>query len=306
VGWRKLGRVYVAGDEHDWALTHAYCPTSMLLDEERIRVFVAFLDAEKVGRVGYVDVSAQNPLEVLEVSRQPVLDVGGPGCFDDSGVTPLSLCEGDEGLRLYYAGWQLGVRVRYFLFLGLAVSFDGGASFQRASRAPVLDRSDAEPLIRTGAHVQRDGDCWRMWYAGGDSWVSDGGKEVPSYPLRYLESRDGIEWGPSGEACLEPVAGAEIGFARPCIVEDAGRLRMWFSIRPAGGEGYRLGYAESDDGRHWERLDERAGIGLSDSGWDSEAIGLSCLQPTKYGTYLFYNGNGFGEAGFGAALEEPD
>lgn len=306
MGWQKLGRVYVAAGEHDWMRSHAYCPTSMLLDEERIRVFVAFLDGEKVGRVGYVDVSAENPLEVLEVSQRPVLDVGEPGCFDDSGVTPLSLCDADDGLRLYYAGWQLGVGVRYFLFLGLAVSSDGGASFERASRAPVLERSDAEPLIRTGAHVQHDGARWRMWYAGGDSWVPDGDKEVPSYPLRYLESEDGIEWGPSGEVCLEPQPGSEIGFARPGVLADAERLRMWFSIRPVGGRGYRLGYAESAEGRQWERLDDRAGIDVSEDGWDSEMIGLSCLQPTKYGTYLFYNGNNFGETGFGAALEVPD
>jgi hypothetical protein len=303
--WRKLGPVYVATGERDWALSHAFCPTSMMLDEERIRVYVAFLDAEKTGRVGYVDVEAANPLNVLAVSHDPVLDVGFPGGFDDNGVTPLSLCSDGERLRLYYAGWQLGVRVRYSLFLGLAVSPDGGNSFQRHSRVPVLERSDAEPLMRTGAHVRPgEGGRWRMWYAGGDRWVEDGGKMVPSYPLRYLESPDGTSWGPTGTVCLD-LGDEEIGFARPFVIEDGGRLRMWYSIRRVG-KGYRLGYAESEDGLDWDRRDDLVGIDLSEHGWDSEMVGLACIQQTKHGTYLFYNGNNFGETGFGAAVaDEP-
>jgi hypothetical protein len=69
--WQKLGLVYVANREQSWATSHAYIPTSMMLDEETIRVYVAFLDSEKVGRVGYVDVAAKNPLEILKISDRP-------------------------------------------------------------------------------------------------------------------------------------------------------------------------------------------------------------------------------------------
>jgi len=150
--WRKLGRVYVADGDREWAASHAYCPTSIQLDEERIRVYVAFLDRDRVGRVGYVDVDAGDPTKVLDVSKDPVLDVGEAGMFDDNGVTPLSISRDGEEIRLYYAGWQLGVKVRYFLFLGLATSSDGGMSFQRRRRVPVLERSDSEPVVRSSAH----------------------------------------------------------------------------------------------------------------------------------------------------------
>ena len=91
--WKKLGRVYVARGEYDWAQTHAYMPTSMLLDGERIRIYCAFLDKQQVGRLGFVDVEARNPLKVLGVSRKPVLDIGELGTFDDSGVTPMSIVD---------------------------------------------------------------------------------------------------------------------------------------------------------------------------------------------------------------------
>jgi hypothetical protein len=128
---------------------------------------------------------------------------------------------------------------------------------------------------------------------------------IPTYALRYLESHDGLEWGPQGEACLTP-RGDEIGFGRPFVLERGnGGLQMWYSIRTRKNR-YRIGYAESPDGLSWERRDDRAGIDASESGWDSEMVALASLQETRYGTYLFYNGNNFGETGFGAALLSAD
>src|SRR5262245_51920260 len=123
--WQKLGLVYVAHGEQPWAASHAFIPTAHLLDEERIRVYVAFLDREKIGRLGFVDVAARDPRRVLRVSAQPALDVGRAGTFDDNGITPVCVLEHNGRLYLYYVGWQLGVRVRYYLFVGLAVSTDG-------------------------------------------------------------------------------------------------------------------------------------------------------------------------------------
>lgn len=297
--FRKLGRVYVAQGEAAWQRSHAYCPTSLLLDGgDRIRVYCAFLDGDGVGRLGWVDVDGSDPTRVLDVSRAVALDTGLAGTFDDNGVTPLSVCEVGDRIRLYYAGWQLGVRVRYFLFTGLAESVDGGATFERVSATPVLERSDAELLVRTGGHVRRSGSGWRMWYAGGSTWRGD----KPTYDLRHLESTDGVTWGPSGMVCLRP-APDELGFGRPCVLEDDGTFRMWYSVRTLA-RGYRIGYAESDDGLVWERQDARAGIDVSGSGWDSEMIGLSCLQRTAHGLLLFYNGNNYGETGFGVAIAE--
>ena len=38
--------------------------------------------------------------------------------------------------------------------------------------------------------------------------------------------------------------------------------------------------------------------------WDSQMVGLAALLETAYGTYLFYNGNGYGATGFGVAVAE--
>jgi predicted GH43/DUF377 family glycosyl hydrolase len=298
--WKKLGLVYVANGEQSWTTSHAYIPTSMMLDEETIRVYVAFLDRENVGRVGYVDISAKNPLEILKVSDRPVLDIGELGTFDDNGVTPICILKSGSKIYMYYVGWQVGVKVRYYLLTGLATSDDGGETFLRHSRVPVLERSDKELFVRTAAHVHQDDDKWKIWYVAGDKWIDVNNKQVPTYNLRYLESKDGINWGKEGKVCLDLDPESEYGFGRPFVIKENDLYKMWYSIRSVN-KGYRIGYAESLDGINWNRQDNRVGIDVSEQGWDSEMICFSCIQKTKYGSYMFYNGNNYGETGFGVA-----
>lgn len=299
--WKKLGMIYCADGQLDWAFSHAFIPTSIVLGDGRIRVYAAFLDSSRVGRVGYVDLDASNPLRILKVSRRPVLNVGEPGTFDDSGVTPISILQYEGKLYLYYIGWQLGVKARYFLFTGLAVSRDGGESFERYSRVPILDRSEEEPFIRSAAHVHCDSGSWRMWYVAGNRWIHVHGKQVPRYNIRTLESADGISWGKKGTVCLDLANDDEFGFGRPFVIQEDRLYRMWYSIRSIS-KSYRLGYAESQDGKSWLRKDEEVGIDVSESGWDSQMICFACIQKTPYATYMFYNGNNYGESGFGVAI----
>jgi hypothetical protein len=305
VRWRKLGRVYCADGQHEWARSHGYCPTPFLpLDGGRIRVLCAFLDADRVGRCGWVDVALDDPTQVIGVSASPVLEVGAPGTFDEHGVTPLSIVRlPDDTLRLYYAGWQRGLGVRYTLFLGAAESDDDGASFRRVSEAPVLDRADGELHTRTGALVSLTAGQWQMWYAGGSEWVGTGTAAKPRYSLRYAASTDGIVWPRSGRVCLEPGPG-ELGFGRPCIRRLEGVLEMWYSLRTVE-RGYDLGYATSVDGIGWVRQDHAAGLQRGVAGsWDADMIGLSCLLELGPETLMFYNGNGYGSTGFGVAVAE--
>ena len=84
----------------------------------------------------------------------------------------------------------------------------------------------------------------------------------------YAESDDGVDWRRDGRVCIDLV-GTERNIARPSVVRDVDGYRMWYWYD--AGEGYRIGYAESDDGLRWTRLDDRAGIAPSSSGWDSAA-----------------------------------
>jgi hypothetical protein len=280
-------------------------PTPIMHDPDTVRVYVSFCDERMVGRPGYVDLCAHDITRVLRVCPDPLLDVGVPGSFDDNGVVALSIVPVEPRvLYMYYVGFELGMKIRYRLFTGLAISKDEGETFERISRAPILDRSSDELFFRCGPHVFRENGRFRMWYVAGSEWTRIGDKDMPVYDLRYAESADGIHWPAYGEQCMAVTDPDEHGFGRPWIVHDERGYRMYYSVRRRSLAAYRLGYAESADGLRWERQDDRLGLDVSASGWDSHAIMYSAILNVGERTYAFYNGNEFGRDGFGVAVLE--
>jgi hypothetical protein len=302
VNWEKGGLVWGPDGSWDWGRTHAMVPTPVTLRRDEVRVFVGVRDEEGVGRVTYVDLDERDPRRVLRVASRPVLDIGEPGTFDDNGVLPSSVVEHDAKLLLYYNGFQLGVKVRYSIFTGLAVSSDGGETFARVSKAPVLDRTSTETMFRAAPFVARDGERWRIWYPAGDSWVRVAGKDVPAVRIVYAESADGVEWPKKGKVCVDFRDDDEHGLGRPWIFRENGLYKMLYSIRlkSCPGESF-LGYAESPDGIAWTRLDEQVGLAATPGSWDASMVRYGVVHRFGGKTVLLYNGDNFGEAGFGYA-----
>ena len=299
--WEKKGLIYRPDGRPPWAKRRAFPTNPLLMDDDVLRIYVGFCDENMVGRVGFVEVDVNNPSKVLRISEKPVLDIGVPGAFDENGVVPLSVLRVDDVIYMYYTGYQLGYKVRYYQFTGLAISRDNGDSFIRYKRVPVLDRSDKELTNRTAASVLLDDGIFKMWYVGGSEWTNVNGKLLPIYNIRYLESNDGKTWGEEGKVCIDFANEDEHAFGRPFVYRDGGIYKMFYSVRTRS-KGYRLGYAESRNGIDWTRKDAEVGIGVSDSGWDSQMIEYANIFRYKGKTYMFYNGNNMGETGFGYAV----
>ena len=304
--WRKLGCVYAPAGERGWDRSHAYLPTPVArADGGAIRVFYSALDAERRGRVAYVDVDAHDPTRVVADGGEPVLDLGERGAFDDSGVNPSCVLVHGGTERLYYLGWQRGATTPYNIFLGLAERARDDVPFRRRSRAPVLERTSDEPFFRSAATVLHDGGEYRMWYVSTRRWVDTPGGMYPEYVIRSASSADGVAWTADAGVAIDFADSTEFGFGRPWVVRDADRFRMWYSIRSTA-EPYRIGYAESDDGREWSRLDDSVGIARSTSGWDSQMICFAAVVDAGGQRLMFYNGNNHGATGFGVAVLEAD
>jgi len=301
--WKKLGVVWKPDGKSDWARTHGMAPMPFRLNEEIIRVFVTCLDEKGRGRPGYVDVAAAGPTCVLGVSARPLLDIGEPGTFDDNGLMVNSIVEPEpDVLFMYYSGFELCTHIRYRILAGLAVSRDKGKTFKRHSRSPVLDRTDEELYFRCAPFVVFDEGVFRLWYVAGSAWTEVGGKALPVYDLRYQESTDGIRWESKGRLSLALTGEDEHGFGRPWVIKRGPNdYQIFYSIRRRSFAAYRLGYAESQDGIHWVRKDEEMGLNVSPGEFDSDAIMYSAVISVGDRTYCFYNGNNFGEQGFGVA-----
>ncbi len=298
--WTKKGLIYAPDGSHPWMRRSALQPTPLLLKDDVIRLYVGFRDDNGVGRIGYVDVDGHNPSRVLRVSPRPVLDIGIPGTFDENGVIPSAIVRNSEQIYLYYAGYQLGRKIRFTVFGGLALSNDGGETFTRHSPVPVLDRTRNELFFRVAHSVLIEDGVWRVWYGGGSTWIEGAKKSLPVYDIRYMESRDGVTFPAEGKVCLAN-AGDEHRVGRPYVIRHAGLYKMFYSVGTES-KTYRLGYAESPDGIRWTRKDDQIGLTVSDSGWDSEMMAYTAVVQCCGNTYLFYNGNNYGETGFGYAV----
>lgn len=298
--WIKRGLIFSPGQNYDWLQTHAALP---VVDQEGDFWRIYFSSRDKRGRaqIGFFEIDPNDITSIRRVSAEPVIGLGPLGAFDDSGVTTSWIVNYEGEKYHYYSGWSLGVTVPFYFYIGLAVSSDGGESYTRWSRAPVLERNEVDPYLTASPCILREGDTWRMWYVSGTGWEVKDGKPRHRYHIKYAESTDGMHWKREGIVCIDYESEREYAIARPCVLKTDGNYKMWYSYR---GESYRLGYAESDDGIKWTRKDSEIGITVSDSGWDSEMIEYAYVFNHDGKQHMFYNGNGYGAAGIGLATRE--
>jgi hypothetical protein len=294
--WERRGLLFNPVDKFTWAVKHALQPTP-LIRHDRVRVYIGLRDIEGVSRIGYVDLSLTAPNQILGVSAKPVLDIGDDGCFDESGVVPSAVIEHENKIYLFYAGYQLGGKVRFKVFGGLAVSHDQGNTFKRAYRTPVFERTTDETLFRVPHTIVLDQGLWKAWYGGGDHFIAGKDKSLPAYDIRYTESSSPYSFDNSGRVLLE-TTGNEYRLGRPYVIKITDSYYMFYGYS-SEGHPYQLGYAISSDGINWVRQDEQIGIALSETGWDSEMMAYPSVIQINDKIYMFYNGNNYGEDGFG-------
>ena len=300
--WIKKGLIFEPPAGLTWMATHAGLPYVEQAGSHH-RVYFSGRDHEQRALIGYFECDLKHPMKILRVSDKPVLGLGTLGSFDDHGLTNSWIVGADGKKYLYYTGWSLGVTVPFYFYVGLAISEDGGESFQRISPGPILGRNEVDPYMTASPCVRIENGLWRMWYVSCTKWEIENDQPKHHYHIKYAESRDGIHWERKGRVSIDYQSKDEYAIARPCVVEEDGLYKMWYSFR---GKSYRIGYAESQDGLTWRRKDEEVGIDVSASGWDSEMIAYPVVFDHQGDRYMLYNGNGYGKTGIGLAILAKD
>ena len=294
----KRGFLYKPDTNLSWMHSHAYLPTPDVR-EDYIRIYLAFWDKYKVGRIGFIDVDSDDPSKILNVSKKPVLDIGSPGRFDDNGVSPSYILNRNGGKFLFYIGWQLGKTVPYYLFTGIASSIDNGDTFIGTPDVPYLDRLCFEPFVRSApmCTIGKE-EANEFYYTSATKWIWF--KEYNRYwydsSIMYLET-----------LCQDrPVVlislprGDIFSFGRPWVIFIRPNYHMFFVYREiTNPTRYKQGYASSNDGLNWEAYYSEV-IPLGNSGeFDSDVASHLVVVPVKDRLIGIYMGNGFGEAGIG-------
>jgi len=298
MNWAKKGLIYQAEFEDNWRHNSAICPTPYLMNEDVIRIYVGFRDKEGRARAGFVDVESKKPSNIIGISENPIIDLGTPGCFDANGVVPTVITKINNKMHLYYAGYQIPTKVRTMIFTGVAISEDGEI-FHKYKKVPVMDRTDKECLFRSMTSIVTEDRFIRVYYAGGSEFIQGKEKTLPIINIRHTTTTDGLNFSENYDLAMD-TSKNEYRVVRPYVIKENGLYKMYFS---AGSEKitYKFAYAESNNGVDWVRCDHKLNLGLSKEGWDSKMMSYPAVIKTKYGVYMFYNGNNFGYDGFGYA-----
>lgn len=312
--WEKLGIVfnpfYIKG-RPEWMHEFAQSPNSIMFDDF-VRVYFccrpkADENNQRVTRCAFVDLNKKNLLEVVNIAKEPVLELGGLGAFDEFGTYPVSMVRAKGRIFAYYGGWSRCTSVPFNISLGGAVSYDNGVSFTKFGDGPILSHTLDEPFVIGSPKIRIYDGTWYLLYMAGSKWIMSEGRPEVVYKLRMAISPNGKNWIKINKNIIPDVLEENECQAGPDVFYYKGLYRMFFTYRKAldfrdnKESAYRIGYAYSDDMVNWIRDDDNVGIGFSDSGWDSEMLHYPHLFECEGSVYMLYNGNEFGKYGFGIA-----
>lgn len=302
--WTKIGKIFCANSENNLMISGGRAPVPLHLNGDLYRIYFGAYDADGRGRIFSLSIDLENPKKIRDLQTSPHVDIGDTGYFDDNGIIPSDVLMVNEEIYLYTIGFSVKNKLIFDAASGLAISKDGGKSFNKF-RGPVIDRSVEDPCFAASPTVLKEIDAWHMWYVSCDYWLPQANGYRHYYNIKHRQSLDGIHWNSPVTTCIDYGNEHEYAISRPSVIKHGNKYRMWYSFRAQPGiDTYRIGYAESDDGLKWQRLDHLAGIDVSSEGWDSEMLCYPRVFEHSGRLYMLYNGNGYGKTGFGLAVME--
>lgn len=313
--WRKLGKIF---DPIQHALPNgcvqfAQSPQALVFDDF-VRIYFSTravdpANGKYLSHVAFVDMQ-KNLRDIVRVSNHSVIPLGGLGCFDEHGIFPMSVMRHGDAVYGYTCGWNRRVSTSVDTAIGLAISHDGGLTFQRIGDGPVLAASLHEPFLVGDGFVKVIDGVFHMWYIFGTNWKKYAPDAAPerTYKIGHATSSNGIEWVKEEARRIVPDRlGPDESQALPTVIGIGKRHHMFFcyresfDFRKTQGRGYRIGHAWSDDLSNWTRDDDHPLLAGTPGEWDSDMQCYPHVFECNGRVYLLYNGNEFGRYGFGLA-----
>jgi hypothetical protein len=299
--WQKLGLLYCpsGANRHPKLLSHAANPLPVLIDGDKYRIFFSGRDVNNRSSVGAVDIDIVKR-KVIQEHRHPFFENGPEGSFYADGVSIGNCYEVDGKRFMLFMGWQTPQNGHWRGDIGRIV-VKSDLSLELESELPFMGSDIVDPISLSYPWVVKNArGGYDMWYGSTSTWDAGNGEML--HVINHATSTDGHNW-LRKDLAVPYELGIAQAFSRPTVARNAqGGYEMWFSYRSGTGETYRIGYAISKDGSFWELALNEVGIDVSSEGWDSEMIEYPFVFDHEGQRYMLYNGNGYGETGFGLAV----
>lgn len=290
--FKSMGIICKPNKEFSWSLSHCMVPTILKLDDNQIIIFFGSRNKKNISSIGMVRLHYKNnKFKIIKYYKKPVLTPGLLGTFDDNGVLPSCIIKEKNIFYLFYIGWRPSVKTRYSLIAGLAKS-NSLTNFKRVSKSPILKLSNLEPYqILTAPNVIKKKKLYYMWYVSCNRWKN---KDLPYYDIKFATSKNLTDWNQTGTRCIR-LKKNERAVARPNVIYENKLFKMWYCYEKKKS-GYKIGYAESKDGKKWKRKDNLIKF-INTFKSENKMRAYPNLTKLDGDTLIFYNGNNYGKKG---------
>jgi hypothetical protein len=300
VKWRKIGRICNLNNIHPLLYSHMANPVAINIQASVFRIYYSARDIKNRSSIGSIDYDIES-LTTINYSPTPLFTYGSDNSFYSHGVSIGCFYNHNNSLYIPFMGWQIRNDNHWRGDIGrLKVSIENN-SLELTPHKPIISTDATDPISLSYPWIVYDEGVFKMWYGSTISWDAGNGEML--HVINYASSKDGNSWEKHGLAIPYELGVAQ-AFSRPTIFKTNNLYHMYFSYRSGNRTTYRIGYAVSTDGLNWTLKLDETGIDVSKIGWDSEMICYPYIFNHKGKCYMLYNGNGYGETGFGLAVLE--
>lgn len=298
--WEKKGLVF---EPNINGYTHGMLPCVLYIENDLYVVAFSCRDGQQRSHIFLSHAKVANGCFKLIGKQTLALSPGPLGHFDCDGVLSSSFLSLNGKNYLYYGGWENLVSVPYTANTGRLIFDNDKMTLEREFPCPILGRNPQSPIFSGAPSFVKNRDEIWGWYTSACRWEKNKIDFKHYYSIRRAVSKDGVSWISDPELAIPFADEHEYAVARSSILNLDGLYYIWFSHRATKDiSTYRIGFATSVDLIKWHRDDSRAGIDVSETGWDSEMICYPQVFQHNGWLYMLYNGNGYGKTGFGYAV----
>lgn len=296
--WIKKGMLYKVNNSNEYLLSHASNPLAVHLSKDVYRIFYSGRNKENKSSVSFVDIDILSQ-EIIYDSKKPVVLFGDKNSFYSHGISIGNLYSNNNNENfILFMGWQIPENEHWRGDIGRLQVFDN-LKMEVNPKDAFLSIDIEDKVSLSYPFVIFHEGIYKMWYGSTINWTSSNGEMI--HVIKYATSSDGVQWKKQGIAIPYKLGLAQ-AFSRPSVIIDHKGYHMWYSFRSGSGEKYRIGYSFSRDGINWKNYLDKAGITVSENGWDSEMICYPFVFNHNGENYMLYNGNDYGKNGFGIAI----